>query len=141
MYIAWLKKPIVIALLVLFAASNLLMPYANFDDTRSLQIVYNACLAGDSDMNMMEFVGEKLLGLGFKVDEEDETEIPTKSSTPINTGTVIQIQSGAMYQLPQYVFTALAIPLVITIIPLTNAAIPSTLYHPAIFHPPSLLAA
>lgn len=117
------------------------MPYANFDDTRSLQIVYNACLAGDSDMNMMEFVGEKLLGLGFKVDEEDETEIPTKSSTPINTGTVIQIQSGAMYQLPQYVFTALAIPLVITIIPLTNAAIPSTLYHPAIFHPPSLLAA
>jgi len=117
------------------------MPYANFDDTRSLQIVYNTCLASDSDMNVMEFVGEKLLGLGFEVDEEDEVEVPTKSSTPINTGAVIQIQSGAMYQQPQYVFTALAIPAVITIIPLTNAGIPSTLYHPAIFHPPTLLAA
>jgi len=118
-----------------------LMPYANFDDTRSLQIVYNTCLASDSDMNVMEFVGEKLLGLGFEVDEEDEVEVPTKSSTPINTGAVIQIQSGAMYQQPQYVFTALAIPAVITIIPLANAGIPSTLYHPAIFHPPTLLAA
>lgn len=136
-----MKKPIVIALLVLFAASNLLMPYANFDDTRSLQIVYNTCLASDIDMNVMEFVGEKLLGLGFGVDKEDEVEVPTKSSTPINTGAVIQIQSGAMYQQPQYVFTALAIPVVITIIPLTNAGIPSTLYHPAIFHPPTLLAA
>jgi hypothetical protein len=138
-----LKKPIVIALLVLFAASNLLMPYANFDDTRSLQIVYNTCLASDSDMNVMEFVGEKLLGLGFEVDEDEdgEVEVPTKSATPINTGAVIQIQSGAMYQQPQYVFTALAIPVVITIIPLTNAGIPSTLYHPAIFHPPTLLAA
>lgn len=136
-----MKKPIVIALLVLFAASNLLMPYANFDDTRSLQIVYNTCLASDIDMNVIEFVGEKLLGLGFEVDEEDEVEVPTKSSTPINTGAVIQIQSGAMYQQPQYVFTALAIPVVITIIPLTNAGIPSILYHPAIFHPPTLLAA
>ena len=96
MYITWLKKPIVIALLVLFAASNLLMPYANFDDTRSLQIVYNTCLASDSDMNVIEFVGEKLLGLGFEVDEEDEVEVPTKSSTPINTGAVIQIQSDVV---------------------------------------------
>jgi len=117
------------------------MPYANFDDTRSLQIVYNTCLASDSDMNVMEFVGEKLLGLGFEVDEDEEVEVPTKSSTPINTGAVIQIQSGAMYQQPQYVFTALAIPVVITIIPLTNAGNPATLYHPAIFHPPTLLAA
>jgi hypothetical protein len=100
-----LKKPIVIALLLLFAASNLLMPYANFDDTRSLHIVYNACIASDADINVMEFVGEKLLGMGFEGDEEDEASLPSKSTTPINTGAVIQIQSGAMYQQPQFVYT------------------------------------
>lgn len=136
-----MKKPIVIALLVLFAASNLLMPYANFDDTRSLQIVYNTCLASDSDMNVMEFVGEKLLGLGFEGDEDDDVEIPPKSNHPINTGAVIQIHSGAMYQQPQFVYTALAIPVVITIIPLINAGVPSAEFHPAIFHPPTIAAA
>lgn len=136
-----MKKSIVIVLLLLFAASNLLMPYANFDDTRSLQIVYNTCLASDSDMNVMEFVGEKLLGLGFEGDEDDDDEIPAKSNQPINTGVVIQIHSGAMYQQPQFVYTAQAIPVVITIIPLINAGVPSAEFHPAIFHPPTIAAA
>ncbi len=137
-----MKKSIVIVLLLLFAASNLLMPYANFDDTRSLQIVYNSFLASDADMNVMEFVGEKLLGLGFEVDEDDDdVEIPAKSNQPINTGALIQIHSGAMYQQPQFVYTALAIPVVITIIPLINAGVPSAEFHPAIFHPPTIAAA
>lgn len=136
-----MKKPLVIALLLLFAASNLLMPYANFDDTRSLQIVYNTCLASDADMNVMEFVGEKLLGLGFEGDEQDDVEIPAKSNQPINTGALIQIHSGAMYQQPQFVYTALAIPVVITIIPLTNAGVPSAGFHQDIFHPPTIAAA
>ena len=140
MYIASLKKPIVIALLLLFTASNLLMPYANFDDTRSLQIVYNTCLASDADMNVMEFVGEKLLGLGFEGDEEDEGGIPVKSSQPINTGVVIQIQSGVMYQQPQFIYTALNLPVVRTMIPLVNAGVPSAEFHPAIFHPPTTMA-
>ena len=139
MYITGLKKPIVIVLLLLFAASNLLMPYANFDDTRSLQIVYNTCLASDSDMNMMEFVGEKLLGLGFEGDEDDES--PAKSNHPINTGAVIQIHSGALYQQPQFIYTALAIPVLIINIPLINAGVPSAEFHPAIFHPPTIAAA
>ncbi|MEI6263854.1 MAG: hypothetical protein WCP74_02050 [Sphingobacteriia bacterium] len=136
-----MKKPIVIALLLLFTASNLLMPYANFDDTRSLQIVYNTCLATDADMNVMEFVGEKLLGMGFEGDEEEEETVPAKSTTPINTGVVIQIQSGAMYQQPQFVYTAQIIPVVRTIIPLINAGVPSADFHPAIFHPPTIVAA
>ncbi len=117
------------------------MPYANFDDTRSLQIVYNTCLASDSDMNVMEFVGEKLLGLGFEGDEDEEEGLPAKSTPPINTEAVIQIQSGAMYQQPQFVYVALAIPVVRTIIPLINAGVPSTEFHPAIFHPPTMAAA
>lgn len=141
MYITWLKKSIVIVLLLLFAASNLLMPYANFDDTRSLQIVYNTCLASDADMDVMEFVGEKLLGLGFEGDEDDDVETPAKSNPPINTGALIQIHSGAMYQQPQFVYTALAVPVVITIIPLINAGVPSAEFHPAIFHPPTIAAA
>jgi hypothetical protein len=117
------------------------MPYANFDDTRSLQIVYNTCLATDADMNVMEFVGEKLLGMGFEGDEEEEETVPAKSTTPINTGVVIQIQSGAMYQQPQFVYTAQIIPVVRTIIPLINAGVPSADFHPAIFHPPTIVAA
>ncbi len=117
------------------------MPYANFDDTRSLNIVYNTCLASDADMNVMEFVGEKLLGLGFEGDEDEEEGLPAKSTPPINTGAVIQIQSGAMYQQPQFVYVALDIPVVRTIIPLINAGVPSTEFHPAIFHPPTIVAA
>lgn len=136
-----LKKVIVIVLLLLFTASNLVMPYANFDDTRSLQIVYNTCLATDADMNMMEFIGEKLLGLGFEGDEDDEENLPVKSTEPINTGTVIQIQSGVMYQQPQFMYVFTVVPVIKTTIPLMNAGVPLAGYHPAIFHPPAYKAA
>jgi hypothetical protein len=117
------------------------MPYANFDDTRSLHIVYNTCLASDADMNLAEFVGEKLLGFGFEGDDEAEEGIPSKSTPPINTGVIIQIQSGAMYQQPQLVYTVLTVPVLRTIIPLINAGVPSAEYHPAIFHPPIIAVA
>lgn len=120
------------------------MPYANFDDIKSLHIVYNTCLATDADMDMLEFVGEKLLGLGFEGDDEEEDElegVPAKSNEPINTGVVIQIQSGAMYQQPQFIYTALIAIKISTIIPLVNAGIPLAVYHPAIFHPPIIVAA
>lgn len=141
MYIESLKKVIVIVLLLLFTASNLVMPYANFDDTRSLRIVYNTCLATDADMNMMEFVGEKLLGLGFEGDEDDEENLPVKSTEPINTGTIIQIQSGVMYQQPQFIYVFTTVPVNKTAMPLMNAGVPSAGYHPAIFHPPAYKAA
>jgi hypothetical protein len=136
-----LKKLAVITLLLLFAASNLLMPYANFDDTHSLSMVYNTCLAGDADMNLAEFVGEKFLGLGFEGDEEEESNLPEKTIPPTNKGEIIQIQSGAMYQEPLISYTTLTIPLVRIIIPLINSGVPSTEFHPAIFHPPIEAAA
>ena len=136
-----LKKTFVILLLLLFTASNLLMPYANFDDTRSLHIVYNTCLANDADMNLAEFVGEKLLGFDFEGNDEEEEGIPSKSTLPINTGVVIQIQSGAMYQQPQFAYTVATVPVTRTIIPLINAGVPQAEYHPAVFHPPIIAVA
>ncbi|MDP1972278.1 MAG: hypothetical protein Q8J87_04845, partial [Sediminibacterium sp.] len=61
-----MKNIFTIVFIALFAASNLLMPYANFDDTKSLGIVYNNCLSNDADMNFLEFIGEKLLAAGFE---------------------------------------------------------------------------
>jgi hypothetical protein len=110
------------------------MPYANFDDTKSLQIVYNNCLANDADMNVMEFIGEKLLSFGF---EEEEEEGDKKAQLPITSSTIIQIQTGVMYNQAYQYFQALTIETFIIAVPLKNSFFTTQEYHPGIFHPPS----
>jgi len=116
------------------------MPYANFDDTRSLGIVYNNCLANDADMNFLEFIGEKLLAAGFE--EEDEEEGPaTKAHAPIEGTVIVQIQSGVMYHPTQETVQLAHVPSVRLVIPLENSSVRSQEFHPFIFHPPAMSAA
>jgi len=110
------------------------MPYSNFDDTKSLQIVYNNCLANDADMNVMEFIGEKLLSFGF---EEEEEEGDKKAQLPITSSTIIQMQTGVMYNQAYQYFQALTIETFIIAVPLKNSFFTTQEYHPGIFHPPS----
>jgi hypothetical protein len=86
-------KILVLLVFILFTASTLLMPYANYDDTQSLAKVYHNCLSEDPDMDFAEFIAEKLF---VSIPEEDE-EIPTeqkKSSMPLS----VQIQHGVLLQ-------------------------------------------
>lgn len=112
------------------------MPYANFDDVRSLQVVYNHCLKEDADMDFFEFIGEKLLVAGFDPDEENEQKT-THPLQPIHAGNMVQIQSGVLYQqMPQEIdLRQPVIPAVV--IPVSNTSIPSHEFHSGIFHPPA----
>lgn len=118
------------------------MPYANFDDTKSLGIVYNNCLANDADMNFLEFVGEKLLASGFEEEDDEEEEGPaTKTHAPIDGTVIVQIQSGVMYHPTQETVQLAHVPIIRLVIPLENSSVRSQEFHPFIFHPPAIAAA
>lgn len=116
------------------------MPYANFDDTKSLGIVYNHCLANDADMNFLEFIGEKLLAAGFE-DEEEEEGPATKTHAPIDGTAIVQIQSGVLYHPIQDMVQLAHVPTMRLVIPLQNSSVRSQEFHPFIFHPPAIVAA
>lgn len=137
-YLYSLKRSILLITLFLFTASTLVMPYANFDDVRSLQAVYNHCLKQDADMDFLEFIGEKLLVAGFDPDEEDESPVGSHPLQPIQGSNMVQIQSGVLYQQqPQEI--NLQQPAEIPVaIPVSNTPLFSNDYHPGIFHPPGI---
>jgi hypothetical protein len=76
----------------MFSASTLIMPYANYDDTKSLVTVFNNFLSQDPDMDLGEFIAEKLF-VSMQEDEE-EGNSTQKNVIPI----AIQIQHGVVYQ-------------------------------------------
>lgn len=135
-YLTSLKKIVIILTLVLFSLSTLIMPYANFDDTHSLQAVYNNCLKLDTDMDFLEFLTEKLLVGGFDPGEAKEKQNPHPQH-PVTGATIVQIQSGGFCQQHLQEMN-LEQPETITLfIPLSNTTILSHDFHPGIFHPPS----
>ena len=73
------------------------MPYSNFDDTRLLSSLYRESQQEDTDMNIGEFIFEKLLTIGklFEGKEEDVPIIPFHNQhTPPQ---VQMLQSGSLY--------------------------------------------
>lgn len=76
----------------MFSASTLIMPYANYDDTKSLVTVFNNFLSQDPDMDLGEFIAEKLF-VSLQEEEEDGNTAQ-KNTMPI----AIQIQHGVVYQ-------------------------------------------
>lgn len=133
--IAGLKKTLIIFTLALFTLSTLVMPYANFDDVRSLQAVYNNCLKQDADMDVIEFIGEKLLVAGFDPDEEEEHDNPCPQQ-PIHGAVLVQIQSGVLFQHTLQQVNLAPPETRICNIPLCNTVIHTTDFQPGIFHPP-----
>ena len=73
------------------------MPYSNFDDTHSLRSSYNESQQEDTDMDIGEFVFNKLFTIGelFDDGDDDEQDIP-KDHQPIPMQ-VQPIQSGSLY--------------------------------------------
>lgn len=130
-----LKKTLIIFTLVLFTLSTLVMPYANFDDVRSLQAVYNNCLKQDADMDFLEFIGEKLLVAGFDPEEDEEQDNPCPQS-PVHGAVLVQIQLGTLYRHTPQEMNLEKPETIIDTIPLRNTVILTNDFHPGIFHPP-----
>jgi hypothetical protein len=74
------------------------MPYANFDDNNATKDVYSQQQQQDPDLNICEFIFEKLLCIGQIFDSDDDEDeipqdLPLKNQQPLQA---IQIQSGFM---------------------------------------------
>src|SRR5258705_8497924 len=93
-----LKKFFAVILSFSFFASTIIMPYSNFDDTHSLRSSFNESQQEDTDMDIGEFVFNKLFTIGELFDEgddDDEQDIP-KDHQPVPMQ-VQTIQSGSLY--------------------------------------------
>lgn len=134
-----MKKITASLVLFLFTAATLVMPYANYDDVRSICAVYNHCLAKDADMDFLEFVGEKLLasGLPGASEEEEEETAPPARNHPVNPSAIVQIQAGVLYVSPAPEMIRGTAFVVRDAIPLVNTILPAREFYPGIFHPPS----
>ncbi len=122
----------------MFSLSTLVMPYANYDDVKSLQAVYHNCLNLDGDTNFVEFIAENFLSAGIGLEEGDEPHPASHHhKQPYDGSLVVQIQSGILYQQP-VAEIILEQPLVpATLVPVTNSDCIPQEYHPGIFHPPA----
>ncbi len=74
------------------------MPYSNFDDTSSVCSSYHESQQEDADMDIGEFVFNKLLTIGGLFDKGDDDDAPVipKSQHPIPLQ-VQSLQSGSIY--------------------------------------------
>ena len=116
------------------------MPYSNFDDTRLLSSLYHESQQEDRDMNIGEFIFEKLLSVGelFEDEEEDAPIIPRHlHHTPLQ---VQMPQSGSLYCLKLTIQEKDKEPVSDkpTCRFMENKF--SFDYHAFVFHPPTLIA-
>ena len=93
-----LKKLIIIVTGVCFLLSGIVMPYADFTDQRAVQYLYSQLQAADADLNLAEFICDKLLGVG-ELFEQDDADEQVSHPAPLNTGlpVTMQLQAGVLY--------------------------------------------
>lgn len=71
------------------------MPYADFTDTSAVKLLYHSLQQEDNDLDLAEFVGDKLLGLG-ELFENDDADQPCQDSHHNTPPIAIQIQAGSL---------------------------------------------
>jgi hypothetical protein len=68
------------------------MPYGNFDDNYVTRLLYNEQQKQDPDLDMGEFVFNRLLRVGSLFDDDDdEDQVPLKNPHPVQS---LNIQAG-----------------------------------------------
>lgn len=112
------------------------MPYGNFDDIDSLHNVYHYQLSIDNNLDLVEFIGEKILLAGFDPTEEQET--PQTQSHPISAGSIVHIQSGVLSQPQQQILIVKTSSSIETVQSGTEIHFTVQDYQDNIFHPPLL---
>jgi len=117
------------------------MPYSNFDDTNLFSSLFNRCQQDDTDMNIGEFIFEKLLVVGemFEGDEEEDPPAPPHQhqQEPLQ---VQMPQSGSLFCLKIFNLEKNREPIIEKPTCLFREDKFSSDFHALIFHPPALLA-
>jgi hypothetical protein len=135
-----LKKPFAFILSVSFFLSSIIMPYSNFDDTSSFRSILSDSRQEDEDMNISEFIFEKMLTIGELFEGNEKEEDTPKQHQPIPLQQLQPIQSGSLYCNKAIVAVQYK-----TLLP----AKPGCLFvenkfpfdfHASIFHPPSVIS-
>jgi hypothetical protein len=73
------------------------MPYSNFDDTRLFKVLYHQSQQEDDDIDLPEFIWNKLLVIGDLFENEDEPAshpVKHREQIPLQVQTV---QSGSLF--------------------------------------------
>jgi hypothetical protein len=81
-------------LLVIFIFVSIIMPYGNFDDNYTTRLLYNQQQKQDPDLNISEFIFDRLLRVGELFEDEDDDDrddIPIKNPQPVQS---LHIQAG-----------------------------------------------
>ncbi|WP_167516684.1 hypothetical protein [Hydrotalea flava] len=73
-----MKKLMLLFVMAGFSLSTLVTMPNHFNAGRSFIALYNYCLQEDDNMNLLEFIGEKLLLAGFDPTEHQETRAATE---------------------------------------------------------------
>ncbi|MBI1343985.1 MAG: hypothetical protein GC171_13715 [Terrimonas sp.] len=134
-----MRKFSAILLNLVFVAASIIMPYGNFQDDLALHTVYNDLQQQDPDLNIGEFIFEKLLVFGQFLEHDDEDDELPVHPIPANT-VVLQLQTGSI------VLTKFSLDIESRQAPPEKPTchfkdisyFPE--YHPSIFHPPSSAA-
>ena len=114
------------------------MPYSNFDDVHSFRSIYLDSQEEDEDMNVSEFIFEKLLTIGelFEGDGEEEEDMPNQhQSTPLQ---LQPMQSGSLYCSKVFISEQdnKPVPAKPSCLFIENKF--SSDFHTSVFHPPSI---
>lgn len=73
------KRLATIVLLLIFLLVSILMPYGNFSDNYATRILYQEEQREDPDLNVSEFIFEKLLCIGQLFEDEDDAVPPASA--------------------------------------------------------------
>ena len=117
------------------------MPYSNFDDALSFRSAYHISQQEDEDMNIGEFIFEKLLTIGELFEgDEDEEEHKMPGQHPPAPLQVQPLQAGSLYCIKIIIHEQ--DKKIVTAKPscrfIENKF--SSDYHASVFHPPSVIS-
>ena len=115
------------------------MPYSNFDDTSSLRSIYQNSQKEDDDIDICEFILNKLLVVGEWFDEgDDDIKIPlTHQPEPMQAQS---IQAGSLFCTRAIVGEQNEKPAPEKPSCLFKEIMFSFDFHASVFHPPAVIA-
>ena len=115
------------------------MPYSNFDDTSSLRSIFQNSQKEDDDIDVCEFILNKLLVVGEWFDEgDDDVKTPTNHQPePMQT---LVIQSGSLFCIRATLAEQNEKPATEKPSCLFKENMFSFDFHASVFHPPAVIA-
>ena len=115
------------------------MPYSNFDDTSSLRSIYHESQEEDNDIDVGEFIFNKLLVIGEMFDQGDDDQPLPKNHQP-DPMQAQPLQSGSLYCNKITLSIQNDKPAPVKPICLFKENKFSFDFHASIFHPPAAIA-